>query len=200
MPAIKNLVIVKGDTFSQVVRWEAPPVIYKPITNIAQVAPVSITVAAHGIPDGWRVAVASVKGMTEINAQNAPPKDSEYRPASVVDVNTITLNDVNAFEFSRYLTGGYVQFNTPVDLTGFTARMSIKDAAGGIELLRLDTVNGRVAVSNATKTITLTIDAATTAALPWDAGVYDFEMVSAGGVVTKLLSGVISAPSEVTTT
>jgi len=43
-----------------------------------------------------------------------------------------------------------------------------------------------IALDDVTKTITLTIDAVDTAALTVKRGVADLELVSAGGVVTKL--------------
>ncbi len=200
MAAAKDFVILQGKTFGQLLRWEAPPIIYKPITAITQTAPVGITSTAHGIPNGWRVAVVSVKGMVQINAPSSPPKDKDFRQATVVDANTVQLNEVNAAEFKAYISGGYLQFNTPVDLAGFTARMSIKDKIGGTELLRLDTTNNRIVIDNAAKTISLTIDAATTEDITFKKGIYDLEMVSASGVVTALLTGAISVTREVTTT
>lgn len=255
MATTQDFVIQQGKTFSQVLRWETAPIIYKAITGIAQTAPVSITAAGHGVPPNWRVAVVSVNGMTQINS----PLDSKSRPtvyhqATVVDPNTISLNDTNAAGFSAWTSGGYVQYNTPTNLTGFTARMTIKDritapnllvcttggttgltlptaagadgtavwgaapagsvrsitwtpstvvALGAVidthELLRLDTTNARIAIDTVNYTITLTIAATDTAAIPWLQGVYDLEMVSAGGVVTALLSGNISVSQEVTT-
>ena len=200
MAAAKDFVILQGKTFGQLLRWEAPPIIYKPITAITQTAPVGITSTAHGIPNGWRVAVVSVKGMVQINAPSSPPKDKDFRQATVVDANTVQLNEVNAAEFKAYISGGYLQFNTPVDLAGFTARMSIKDKIGGTELLRLDTTNNRIVIDNAAETISLTIEAATTEDITFKKGIYDLEMVSASGVVTALLTGAISVTREVTTT
>lgn len=200
MAATKDFVIEQGKTFSQVVRWEAPPIIYKAITAVSQTAPVSITSASHGIPNGWRVAVVSVKGMTQINASSVPPKDKDYYVATVKDVNTIELNEINAADYKAYVSGGYLQFNTPVDLTGYTARMSIKDKVGGTELLRLDDTNNRILINNSDKTIRLVADATTTAALTWKKGVYDLELVSPGGVVTALLTGTVTVSKEVTTT
>lgn len=200
MAASQNFTIVQGKTFSQVLRYEAPPIVYKPITAIAQTAPARITCTGHGVPDGWRVCVQSVKGMKQINASNTPPKASDYHKATVVDANTVELNDVNAADFTAYQSGGYLVFNTPVDLSAFTsARMSIKDKVGGTELLRLDTSNSRIALNNSAKTITLTVDATTTAGLTWTKGVYDLELVSAGGIVTALMAGAVTVAKEVTT-
>ena len=209
-----NLTIIKGKTFSRVIRWAAAPYLYKPITAITQAAPASITSAGHGIPDGWQVAVVSVKGMTQINAiiPSSPAQFNDVsHKATVTDANTIAINDINSAGFSAYTSGGYIQLLTPVDLNGFTARMSIKDKIGGTELFRLDTTataavlpythaQPRIAIDNANKTITLTIHAEDTAVMPFTKGVYDLEMVSSTGVVDLLLSGNITVSSEVTTT
>ena len=95
----KDYTIEQGKTFQHVLRWEAPQYVYKPITAINQSAPVHITATAHGVPDGWRVAIVSVKGMTQINAASSPPKMSEYKRATVLDANTNELNRVNSPDF-----------------------------------------------------------------------------------------------------
>jgi hypothetical protein len=194
-----DLVIEQGKTFTQVVRWETTPIVYKPITAITQAAPVRITSAAHGVPSGWRVAVVSVKGMSQINASN-PPKENEYQPATVVDVSTIELNEVNSADYKPYISGGYLQYNTPADLAGATARMTIKDKIGGVVILSLTTENNRIVLNNTDKTIMLTISAIDTAALTASKGVYDLELVSSSGVVTALLTGAVIINKEVTTT
>ena len=185
--AATKLTIIKGKTFSRVIRWAAAPYIYKAITAITQAAPVSITSATHGLVSGWRAAVVSAKGMTQINALSSPPDATEFYKATVVDPNTVTLNDVNAAGYSAYTSGGYLQYLTPVDMTGYTARMSINDRVGGTELIRLSTANGRITVDNTNKTITLNIEVAATAALTWTKGYYDLEMIgvaiSAGAFV-----------------
>lgn len=198
MAAAKDLIIEQGKTFSQVLRWEAPPIIYAPITGITQTAPVRITAPLHDCPPGWRVAVVSVKGMSQINAQNSPPKASDYHSATVIDQNTVELNDVNAADFKAYVSGGYLQFNTPVDLTGYSARMSIKDKIGGTELMSLTSAS-EIDVDAVGATITINITATVTASLGWKKGVYDLELISAVGVVTALLAGTISVTREVTT-
>lgn len=205
MAATKDFVIEQGKTFSQVLRWEAPPIVYKAITAITQTAPVQITSTGHGIPGGWRVAVVSVKGMTAINAANSPPKEKDYHVATVIDANTISLNDVNAADYKAYTSGGYLQFNTPVDMTGYTARMQIKDKVGGTVLASTEAADTpkdilTVSIDNPNKTITLLVSATDTAAVTWKKGVYDLELVSSGGVVTALLTGTISVTKEVTTT
>lgn len=187
-----NLIIIKGKTLSRVIRWAAAPYLYKPITAITQAAPVAITSASHGIPDGWQVAVVSVKGMTQINMA-VPASAAEFtsvtHKATASGANAITINDINSAGYSAYTSGGYIQLLSPVDMAGFTARMSIKDRLGGTELLRADTSNGRIAIDNANKTITITIESAATAAITWTKGVYDFEMLAPAVAVTALVAG-----------
>lgn len=196
-----NLVIREGETFTRIVRWETPPFIYKPITAITQAAPVSITAALHGLVTGWRAAVVSVRGMKEINAEYDPPRDSEYQQVTVVDPNTITLNKVNSADFSAYTSGGYLQYYTPVSLSGFSARMTIKDRVDGTVLATLTSgaPDNRIVLDDVNHTITITISATDTALFTFTKGVYDLELVSGAGVVTTLFTGSITVAKEVTT-
>lgn len=123
--------IVKGKTFKLIVQWETDPIVYKAITGITNTAPARLTVPSHGIPDGWKVAITNVKGMAEINAQANQIRDSDRRPVTVIDGNTIEINSIDAAGFHAYTSGGYVQYRTPTDLSVYTrARDTIKAAAG----------------------------------------------------------------------
>lgn len=192
-----TMLIKKGKTFSRVLRPTAPPYIYKAITAITKSAPVGIKAVGHGLVNGQYVAVVSAKGMTEINAKtdcSGQPKLGEYHKVTVVDADNITINDINAADFSAYTSGGYLQFLTPVDMAGCTARRAIKDKIGGTVLLSLTTENGGLVIDNTAHTITETIAATATAALTWKTGVTDLELVTtASGRVTA-----VDAPDKVT--
>jgi hypothetical protein len=174
--------------------------VYKPITAIANSAPVSITSAAHGIPDGWRVNIQSVQGMKQLNALNTPPKTSDYHKATVVDQNTITLNDVNSLGYGPYTSGGVVAYNQPIDLAGYTARMQIKGKiVDTVSILSLTSSPAAgIVLDNTDKTITITISADQTALLTFKTAVYSLEMVSLDGVVTEIMGGKITLEPEVT--
>lgn len=194
-----NLRIYKGSTFSKVLRWESGTVVYVAIQGITKAPPPVITATAHGVPDGWRVAITGVLGMTQINAANNPPKNSQYRKSRLLTANTIDLPSIDASSYSTYTSGGILRYNYPVDLAGYTARMHVRGSAGAsTTLLELTTENSRIELNNTLKTITLTILATVTAAITWTAGVYDLELVSAGGVVTRLVEGAVSVSEEVT--
>lgn len=196
MAATRDFEIVQGKTFSHVMRWEALPVVYKAISAITNTAPVRITAVGHNLLAGWRAAVVSVKGMTQINAQNNPPKAVDYHRTTVVDDDTIEFNDVNAADFKQYQSGGYVQYNTPVDLAGCTGRLVVKDKVGGTVLAELTTANGGVLIDNTAKTITLTFTALQTAGFGWKKGVYELEIIN-GATVTGLLAGTIMVSKEI---
>lgn len=196
--AQQDITICRGSTFSMVLRWEAEPTVFKAITAITQTAPVQITATAHGLVNGWRCAIVSAKGMTQINAANSPPKAKDYHKATVVDANTVQFTAINAADYSAYTSGGYLQYLTPVNLTGYTARMKVKDAIGGTTAVSLTSPTG-IAIDNTAKTITVTIADSVTAALTIDSGVYDLEVVSSGGVVTRILEGNVAVEGEVTT-
>lgn len=195
------LTIKQGKTFSLVLRWSAEPYITKLITAITRAAPARITAAAHGMPDGWRAAVVSAGGMRQINAENYPPKDGEYRKVTKIDADTITLPHVNSTDYTAYTSGGYLHYLTPVSLASCTARLTIRDKVGGTALISLDSASlGGIALDNTAKTITITLSATVTAALTWTRGVFELEIQNGSGVVTQLLYGtVIVKPLEIVT-
>lgn len=194
-----DIEILQGKTFSQVVRWETEPFLFTAILGMSNAAPVRITTGTHGILDGWRVAVVDAGGMTELNAANNPPKTADFRRATVVDATHIEFNPISAVNYGVWTSGGYLQWYTPHDLTGYTARLAIKDKVGGTVLLSLTTENAGIVIDATAKTITLAITATATAALTWTTGVYDLELVSTTGVVTQLMNGSVSVTKEVTT-
>lgn len=89
--------------------------------------------------------------------------------------------------------------NALVNLTGYTARMMARNAAGASSpFLTLTTENGGIALGGAAGTITLSMTPAQTAALAPANGVYDLELASAGGTVTRLLQGSLFVSAEIT--
>lgn len=191
--ATLDLEICKGVTFSRVFRWESSTVVFKAITAITKAAPPVITATGHGLPDGWRAAVTNVLGMAEINAANNPPKNAQYKKMALLSSSTVSVTGVDATGFGTYTSGGILRYNQPVDLAGYIARMHVREAIDSATiLLELTTANFRILLDNTLKTITLVLTAAITAAITWESAVYDLELESAGGVVTRLLEGAVT--------
>lgn len=198
--ATEDFAIRRGATFSRVLRWESLPYVYKQIQAISKAAPAVVDCTGHGAPDGWRVAIVSSLGMTEINAAHTPPWAADFVKATKLSADKLELNKINSSGFTEHTAGtGYVQYYTPVDLDGYVARMTIKNRAGGDVLAAFTSDDGDIVIDNTAKTITLTIAASETEVFTFSKGRYDFEMESAGGVVTPLLEGAIVVTSEITT-
>jgi len=90
----------------------------------------------------------------------------------------------------------------PVDLTGCTARMHIRETIPSAKILHsLTTENGGITLGGIAGTFALYIAATDTAAFTWTAGVYDIEIVFPAvpepDVQRKLYGAVVVTP-EVT--
>lgn len=84
----------------------------------------------------------------------------------------------------------------PWDFTGYGALMQVRESFDSVEAaLTLGTFNGMIALGDEQGTITVEIDADTTDALEAGSYVYDLEVTSAGGEVTRILP---TAPFTVT--
>ena len=89
---------------------------------------------------------------------------------------------------------------TPVDLTNYTARMQARlthadtatlfDITSGASEITLGGTAGTIAFPGLTATLT--------AAMTFDTGVYDLEVIDSGGLVTRLIQGDIVLTKETT--
>ena len=194
-----------GATHETAIRISSQTMLYAPISGMAQSAPLEITSTAHGIPDGWQVAVIGAKGMTELNA--ADPNDikaNEYHRCTVVDAATITIDGISSERFKAYQSGGHLAFRAPADLSGYASgRMDVKSKVGGDVLLTRNTVNGGMFIDSATSSVLVRLAPTTLSAAGLTAKdyVFDIELATAGGAVDALCSAdsVFSVQPEVTT-
>jgi len=100
--------------------------------------------------------------------------------------------------FTRQLTWND-SAGSPVNLTGYTARMDVRTSIGaaGAASLSLTTENGRIVLGGSAGTINLSAEATATAAVEAGIYVYDLELVS-GSTVTRLVQGSFTLRGEVT--
>jgi hypothetical protein len=90
----------------------------------------------------------------------------------------------------------------PRDLTGYTARMKIKEnVTDDVSVLFLHTSSGEIVIAPNQVTdpgeLSINLAASVTASLTIERGVYDFELVT-GSVVERLLEGKVRVRPEVT--
>jgi len=191
-PAKVNFKIYQGSTFREVFRWESGLKTYLPITSITKAAPPIITCNGTLPPVGWRAKVTGVGGMKEINSD-------EYRIVTeTAGIDTVIFNSINASGYTTYTSGGILEYNTPVDLANYTARLQIRpQTASATTILSLTTENGGIIVDNALKTITVLMTATQTASLNFTSAVYSLELVKNTEVSTFSV-GNVSLVAEVT--
>lgn len=195
-----DISIKQGATFSQVIKYCQPRFEVVPITAITKSGQALVTAAAHGIPLDWLVWVVGVGGMTKINHQPSELADQNAAYyAYVVSTDQVQLN-LDTTRFGDYTSGGELMYHPPVDLTGYMARMQIRESFDSATALHSMTseVNGGIVLGAADGSITLSIPATTTAGFTFDTAVYDLELVSSTGVVTEVASGVVTLAREVT--
>jgi predicted MFS family arabinose efflux permease len=89
--------------------------------------------------------------------------------------------------------------SVPVNITNWTARLQARvDVEDSEVILSLTTSNGGITLGGAAGTISLDQTATQTTLLPAGTYVYDLELISAAGAVTRLVQGELNISAEVT--
>lgn len=191
-PTKLNFKIYQGSTFTETFRWEGDLKVYAPIANITRTAPMVVTSTAHNIPANWRVKISNVLGMKEANT-------TDYINATEVTANTVTFNSINAVNYSTYTAGsGVLEYNQPVSLTGYTARMQIREKITSASYIKeLTTSNGGIILDDTNKVITITISAADTSSFSFKTAIYSLELVN-GSLVEPFIYGSVSLEPDIT--
>lgn len=183
-----HLTVRRGATVAIPVRLESDALATVPITAITRAAPVAITATSHGIPNNWRAAVVCAGGMREINVEY-PPRDDEMQRVTVVDANTVEFNRVSSACMRPYTSGGFLAFYEPIDLSLYSsARMQVRDQPGGTLLAEFSTTDGTLELDGTLKSVWLRLLPAQSGALDFAEGVFDIELMTAGGDVLPVCS------------
>jgi hypothetical protein len=195
-PAKLNYKIYQGSTFRETYRWESQTKSYATISGITKAAPCVVTTSAnHTIPVNWRTRITGVGGMKEINQVS----EEDYYLATGVTSNTVTLNHVNSSNYTAYTSGGIIEWNTPVPLTGYTAQMQIRETTDSTSsIIELSSSTGGISIDDTNYTITVTISANQTRSFTFPTAVYSLELTDSSGVVTTFLVGNLTLVTEVT--
>jgi hypothetical protein len=88
--------------------------------------------------------------------------------------------------------------NVAVNLTGYTARLQARIDVDETDTILSLTTGAGITLGGAAGTISLDQTATQTAVLPKGEYVYDLELQSSGGIVTRLLQGELNISAEVT--
>lgn len=195
-PAKISYKIYQGSTFQETLRWESETKQYAPISTISNSAPCVVTTSsAHGVPLNWRVRITGVTGMKDINTIS----DDAYYLVTGKTSSTLTLNQVNSAAYGAYTSGGIVEYNTPIPITGYSAQMQIRETLESTTVIHeLTTANGGIVIDPVNFTISLNISSAVTGTFNFDSAVYSCELVDNQSNVIPFLTGSISLVKEVT--
>ena len=88
---------------------------------------------------------------------------------------------------------------TAINLTGYTAAMQLRKTVGSVTAnLSLSSPSSGIVITGATGLINITITATQSRDLVPDIYVYDLEITSGAGVVTRLIEGSAIVSAEVT--
>jgi len=110
----------------------------------------------------------------------------------------VDLKIYQGSNFSQVLTFLQTAGGTPVDLTGLTGRMQIRQTLASSDvIIELTTENGRLAFGGVNGVVTMTLTAAETAAILTE-GVYDLEFVASATSAERWLEGLVILSKEVT--
>jgi len=85
----------------------------------------------------------------------------------------------------------------PVDLDGYTAKMQVRSGSPAASPV-LELTSGSGITLGSAGEISITVPAATTAALDPEIYIYSLELTSSGGEVTTLIAGQLTVTQEVT--
>lgn len=190
-PTKINFKMQQGGTFSEVIRWESSTIVYSTVTGITKAAPMVVTAPGHGAVLGWRAKLTNVLGMTDVNTM-------DYAVITAVDTDTVSFNSIDSTGYKTYTSLGVLQYNQPMSLAPYTARMQIRQKLTSIDIIEsLTTENGLIVLDDTLKTITITIPATTTETYDFKSAVYSLEMIN-GAIVTPLAYGNITLVKEIT--
>jgi len=155
------------------------------VTNTTN--PTITTSTPHGLAAAGRVRVAGVTGAEGVNGG--------WLVLAVPDARSFTLT----MPAPGVYTGGG-RAGMPIDTTGYTARLHVRDAADtAATLLTLTSEDGGLMLGGADGSIVIRFSKSATAPLSvtWRRAVYELELIAASGAVLPVAAGTIAVRSGV---
>lgn len=103
------------------------------------------------------------------------------------------------WRYALELKAGTKATDPALDLTGYTAQMQFRaNIDSAVAIINIDTTNGRITIQPTLGRLNFLLSATETAALVFASAVYDLEITSAGGEVTRVLQGGVVLSRNVT--
>lgn len=150
------------------------------------------------VPSNFPVVLNTLNNsyLTWQNAITANQATTAAAQAAVA--NKVEINQVNSLGYSAYTSGGVVEFNQPVPLTGLAARMQIRESVDSPTVIHeATTQNNQIVLNNTTKTIQITLLANVTQNFTFSTAVYSLELYNGNNVI-PFINGNLTLVQEVT--
>lgn len=193
----QDLEVIQGKTFEAVFGWAQGKFVWRPITGIAQVAPVRLTVPGHDLKDGWPYWISDLKKPACLNnVQNGCEGQGDELGdpylAEVVDVDTLSINHINGMRLDAYGSGGVIRYWAREDITDYSAVMQVRRRVADEQVLFTASSVGAdpmiiVDVDSAMFRLSIPADAFNDA--QFSSGVYEIEIESPDGKRYQLAFG-----------
>jgi len=195
-----KLKISRGATFRKQWAWYAGDDVVKNITSIVRGFPTVVTVTSHGLPStDIPVALLDVDELSTLDSTGNPSFATQYRIlATKLSTSTFSV-EVDSSFFTPYVSGGFLVYLPPRDLTGYVARAQFRTSATSATiLLELTTENGGIELGGVEGTIDLLMTDAQTTDFPKAFAEWNIELVAPGpGDVVRFDSGVAKFSPDV---
>jgi hypothetical protein len=131
-------------------------------------------------------------------ANSAKQAYQTWQATLASEARTISINQVNSLGYNTYTSGGVVEFNQPVPLSGFQARMQIRETVDSTTVIHeATTQNGQLILDQTNKTIQITLLANITQNFTFATAVYSLELYNGNNVI-PFINGNLTLVQEVT--
>lgn len=163
---------------------------YQYITSQSQITP--------PIPSNY-ISTLNAVNVAYSNWQNAiTANQATIAAAQAAQANKIEINQVNSLGYTAYTSGGVVEFNQPIPLTGLAARMQIRESVDSTTVIHeATTQNNQIVLDNTNKTIQITLLGNVTQNFNFATAVYSLELYNGNNVI-PFINGNITLVQEVT--
>lgn len=151
---------------------------YRPVSAVSLTAPVRLTVPDHGLPNGWTV--------KPIGTGNSPLLRLGEKLVTVIDGDTLEINDTHALDWPEYTGGVQLAYLKPLPLHGYTARFEVRASASSPSPILVLESPDHIAVEDGA--VRLTLGSAHTQEVTAEAMIYRLTLRAPGSDDDQLLA------------
>lgn len=112
--------------------------------------------------------------------------------------NKIEINQINSLGYNAYTSGGIIEYNSPVPLSGYAVRMQIRETVDSPTVLYSATGGTVLTIDQILNTINIDIPASVTQSFDFTTAVYSIELYTPNGLVVPFIAGNLTLVPEVT--